>query len=60
MHSQVEGKKWMNKNEMNSIVIKRDLRVPLQTETKTKLLRKALCRLTVQNGGVFSTCEIVS
>lgn len=50
----------MNKNEMNSIVIKRDLRVPLQTETKTKLLRKALCRLTVQNGGVFSTCEIVS
>lgn len=50
----------MNKNEMNSIVIKRHLRVPLQMEAKTELLRRGLCWLTVQNGGVFSTCEIVS
>lgn len=50
----------MNKNEMNSIVIKGHLTVPLQMEAKTELLRKGLRWLTVQNSRVFSTCEIVS
>lgn len=45
---------------MNSVVTNCCWNVLLQTVLKTKLLRKSFHWFTVQNGGVFSTCEIIS
>lgn len=45
---------------MNSIVTNCYLTVLLQTELKTKLLRINFHLFTVQHGGIFSTCEIIS
>lgn len=45
---------------MNSIVTSCYLNVLLQTELKIKLLRKNFHWFTVESGGLFSTCEIIS
>lgn len=50
---------WKRK-KMNSIVTSCYLNVLLQTELKTKLLRKNFHWFTVECGGLFSTCEIIS